>query len=257
MKISLITVCYNSEKTIEKTIQSVINQNYENIEYIVIDGLSTDNTLEIIKKYSSYVSVLISEPDEGLYHAINKGIDISTGEIIGILNSDDVFFNNQILDKISIFFQKSPKIDLIFGDVILINNNNTTIRYYSSNYWKNIKFFFGFMPAHPTFYCKRNLFFKYGKYNTNYKIAADFELLFRFMYKYKLKYEYLNFIFVKMLTGGKSNSGFQSMVTINAETKIAIESNGYKSFYIFFLFKYFFKIFDLIFVKKKLNNHNK
>ena len=255
MKISLITVCYNSDKTIEKTIQSVINQKFINLEYIIIDGCSNDNTMHIINKYKKFIDKIISEPDKGLYDAINKGINISTGDIVGILNSDDSFYNFKVLNTISNLFISSPEIDIIFADVIFVNKNNNITRIYSSKNWKNFKFFFGFMPAHPTFYCKRSLFLKYGKYDTKYRIAADFELLFRFIYKHKIQYKYYKSIFVKMLVGGKSNSGIRSMVTINIETHRAIKTNGSSSFYLLFLVKYFIKIFELILIKRKLKNY--
>lgn len=244
MKFTIITVCYNAEKTIEQTILSVINQKYSLIEYIIIDGGSSDNTLNIISKYSNSINKIISEKDNGIYDALNKGIKNSTGDIIGILNADDEFFDNSIIEKIAKSFLLNSTIDSIIGDIVFQNNSNKTIRYYSSRKWSVNKFSWGFMPPHPSFYCKRVCFDKYGKYLTDFKIAADFELLIRFLKIHKVSFKYLPIIMVKMKLGGASTSGFSSLLTINKEIYRACNLNGIKTNYLKLYSKYFLKIFE-------------
>jgi len=244
LKFTIITVCYNAEKTIEQTILSVINQKYSLIEYIIIDGGSSDNTLNIISKYSNSINKIISEKDNGIYDALNKGIKNSTGDIIGILNADDEFFDNSIIEKIAKSFLLNSTIDSIIGDIVFQNNSNKTIRYYSSRKWSVNKFSWGFMPPHPSFYCKRVCFDKYGKYLTDFKIAADFELLIRFLKIHKVSFKYLPIIMVKMKLGGASTSGFSSLLTINKEIYRACNLNGIKTNYLKLYSKYFLKIFE-------------
>ena len=243
MKISLITVCYNSEKTIEETICSVINQDYKNIEYIVIDGNSTDGTKNIILKYLSKISLFISEKDAGIYDAINKGILLSTGDVIGIINSDDTFTSFNCISNIVNEFQDFS-IDAVYGDVVFVNKKNSNVRYYSSNYWKNWKFKIGMMIAHPTFYCKRNIFFDLGLYRNDFLIAADYELLIRFFIIGKIKTKYLKHTLIQMKTGGISNSGIKSKLLLNKEILKACKINKIKTNYFFIYFKYVIKIFQ-------------
>ena len=190
MKISLITVCYNSEKTVEDTLKSVLQQNYENYEYIVIDGKSKDHTIDIVKKYEQKFSgrlKFISEPDKGIYDAMNKGIRMSTGDIVGIINSDDFYHRGDVLEKVAESFEVGET-EAIYGDVRFVNPDNLdrTVRYYSSKRFVPSLFRFGFMPAHPTFFTYRKYFDQFGYYKTNYKIAADYELLVRFLYVHRL-----------------------------------------------------------------------
>ena len=191
MKFSIITVSLNSEKTIEKTILSVINQNYYNIEYIIIDGCSNDNTINIINSYKRDIDVIIIEKDDSLYDAINKGIKIATGDIIGILNSDDHFNNNNVISIISNEFINNLSIDAVIGGVSFFNNGLKK-RVFKSLGFKNSFFKFGMMPPHPSFYAKRSLFTKYGLYSTKYKISADFDLLLRFFLIHKINYKINN-----------------------------------------------------------------
>ena len=178
MRISLITVCFNSEDSIEKTLISVKNQNFQNFEHIVIDGNSQDNTLEIVSKFK-HISKVVSEKDNGIYDALNKGIKISEGEIIGFLNSDDTFHDSNILKIISESFNN--KIDCIFGDLIYTDKNEKIKRKWSGSNFKTGKFKKGWMPAHPTFYCRKEIYNQFGIYNDTYKIAGDFELMLRFL----------------------------------------------------------------------------
>jgi glycosyltransferase involved in cell wall biosynthesis len=245
MKISLITVSYNAEKTIEKTIQSVLSQTYENIEYIIIDGMSKDSTLEIINRYQHKISKLVSEKDQGMYDALNKGIALSTGDIVGILNADDVFASNNILSEVGNFFKKSD-VEAVIADVAFINKGGNIMRYYSSRYWNPDKFVWGFMPPHPSFYCKRELFSTLGYYRSDFQIAADYELLIRFINKNRIKYTYLPLLMVLMNTGGKSTNGIKSNIVINKEIKYACELNGLNTNYLKLYSKYFIKIFEYL-----------
>ena len=244
--ISIITVCYNSEKTIENTIQSVLNQNCNDFEYIVVDGLSSDSTLSIINKYSSKIDLIISEKDYGIYDAINKGIAKSTGEIVGILNADDVFFSDDVLSTILQKFNSNQNLDSIIGDVIFVNKYGKTHRHYSSLNWTPNKFAWGFMPPHPTFYCKRELFDKIGYYRNEFKIAADYELLIRFLYVNKISYEYLPKIFVKMSLGGVSSKNIFSNLLINKEVLYACRLNNLKTNILKIYTKYLFKMLEYL-----------
>ena len=244
MKISIITVCFNAKKTIEKTINSVLSQTYHNIEYIIIDGGSVDGTIEIIEKYRSKIHKYISESDYGMYDALNKGINFATGDIIGILNSDDYFCNKNILNLIASIFNEKIELDAVIGDIAFINEKNKIIRYCSAKNWNISKFKFGNMPPHPSFYCRKSYFTKYGYYNSNFKIAGDFELFLRFFLIYKINYSYLPIRMVYMRTGGLSTSGFKSTLIINREIQQAFKINGLKSNIIFLYLRYFKKIFE-------------
>jgi glycosyltransferase involved in cell wall biosynthesis len=247
-KISIITVCYNSVNTIEETISSVISQSYSNYEYIVVDGGSTDGTLDILLKYKKYISKLIVEKDNGIYDAINKGILISNGEIVGILNSDDCFVSSDILSQINnVFF--FPEIEMCWGDVNFLNSKGQIVRKYSSAGFSKHKLRFGIMPAHPTFYCKKKLFNVSGLYRTDLKIASDFELILRFVNN-GYKYFYLPVIMVNMKIGGISTKDFKSTLTIIKEIYFSCKKNGIYTNYFFLILKYPFKLFEFSFFNK-------
>jgi len=250
LKVSIITVCYNSAKTIKETIDSVVNQSYKDIEYIVIDGASKDGTIDIVSSYSDKVSKFISEPDNGIYNAMNKGIKIATGDIVGILNSDDFFNNNEVVQRIVDEFNNN-NIDAIYGDIQFVKPDNLdkVVRYYSSKNFNPQKFKYGFMPAHPSFYVKRVFFERIGYYKEDYKIAADYELLVRFLYQHQLTCKYIPIPFVAMRTGGVSNRTFKSYYTLNKEIIRACRENGIKTNIINIYSKYFVKIFELINLK--------
>jgi len=245
MKISLITVCYNAEKTIEKTIQSVFSQDYNDIEFIVIDGLSKDGTMDIVNKYAEKISIVKSEKDKGMYDGINKGIELSSGDIIGILNADDVFASDTILSKVAFEFKNKPDIDALIGDIAFVNEQGNQTRYYSSAKWHPGRFIWGFMPAHPTFYCRRNKFIELDGYRTDFDIAADYELLIRYLKIHNISYTYLPLLMVKMNLGGKSTKNFWSTLKINQEIKKACKLNGLYTNYAMLYSKYFRKIFEL------------
>jgi len=251
LKVSIITVCYNSVKTIKDAIDSVVNQTYNNIEYIVIDGASKDGTIDIVSSYGEKVSKFISEPDNGIYNAMNKGIKIATGDIVGILNSDDFFNNNEVVQRIVDEFNNN-NVDAIYGDVQFVKPKNLlkVVRYYSSKNFSPKKFKYGFMPAHPSFYVKRSYFEKIGYYQENYKIGADYELLIRFLYNHKLKSKYLQMPFVTMRTGGVSNRSFKSYIILNNEILRACKENGIKTNMINVYSKYFIKVFELVRLKR-------
>jgi glycosyltransferase involved in cell wall biosynthesis len=252
-EISIITVTFNSQSTISDTINSILNQSYPNIEYIIVDGGSTDGTVDIIKSYGSRISKFISESDKGIYDAINKGIQISTGDIIGILNSDDFFYDDNVIQKIADAFD-DPDLDAVYGDVIFVDKNNLSkiTRYYSSENFKPDRFRFGFMPAHPGFFCRKELFEKFGYYKVDYKIGADFELLLRFMLINKIMCKYLDIITTVMRTGGASNRSFRSNLALNNEILRACRENGVTTNYLFIYSKYFLKIFEFL-GKSKIN----
>jgi glycosyltransferase involved in cell wall biosynthesis len=177
LKISIITVCYNAKNTIKQTLDSLFLQDYQNIEFILIDGNSNDGTLDIVKSYESKFDIIISENDNGMYDALNKGIRVANGDIIGILNADDVFCNKNILSLIANIFNGDSELSAIIGDVAFVNESNKIIRYCSARKWDVSKFKFGNMPPHPSFYCRKSYYNKLGYYNTSFKIAKSFALL--------------------------------------------------------------------------------
>ena len=253
-KISVVTVCYNSEKTIAHTINSVINQDYNNLEYIIVDGMSTDGTIEIINQYKDKIDVIISEKDLGLYDAINKGIKIASGDIIGIINSDDLFNGNNVITKINHSFNLQDDIEIVYSDVIFFDAlKKKTLRYYSSKFFMPFLFRFGFQPAHPTFYAKKYLFDKYGNYNIKYRIASDFDLMLRFLYVHKIKFVYIKDVWVKMLIGGVSTSGIKSVIKINNEILDSCKKNRLYTNFILIYSKYLFKL--LSFFKTNRNEY--
>jgi glycosyltransferase involved in cell wall biosynthesis len=205
----LVTVVYNAQDTIARCIQSVIDQNYPDIEYIIIDGGSTDNTPQIINQYKSVINIFVSEPDKGIYDAMNKGISKCTGQIVGTLNADDRFADDEVLFRIAQAF-KQQDIDAVYGNLEIVDREGRVIRKWNSKQCRENSFNWGFMPPHPTFYCKSNLFKKLGFYRLDYGSAADYELMVRFMYAHKIKSHYLNTVIVTMLSGGVSNRNLKN-----------------------------------------------
>jgi glycosyltransferase len=183
MKTSIITVCFNSVETIEDTIRSVLGQDYKNIEYVIIDGGSTDGTLDILTKYQGQISKCISEPDNGIYDAMNKGINLATGEVIGFLHADDFYATKETIKKVARVFEQN-KVDCLWGDLVYVSKENTEkiIRYWKSGGYRKNLFKNGWMPAHPTFFAKRCIYEKYGYFNTDFRIAADYEIMLRFLH---------------------------------------------------------------------------
>jgi glycosyltransferase involved in cell wall biosynthesis len=245
--VSIITVSHNSVRTISDTIKSVLAQTYDDIEYIIIDGSSTDGTIELVNSFGKNISKFLSEPDKGIYDAINKGIRLATGDIVGILNSDDFFYDSFVIERIAEQF-KENEIDAVFGDARFVDPVRTSkvVRYYSSKYFNTGKFKFGFMPAHPSFYVKRELFEEFGYYKVDYKIAADFELLVRFLYINKIEFRYLEMPFLSMRTGGVSNKSIISKYTLNKEIARACKENGIRTNFFRIYSKYFTKMFEFL-----------
>lgn len=251
MKISVITVTFNSGKTVKDTIGSVLKQKYDNYEYLVIDGGSKDNTVDIIKEYESKFEGKmrwVSEKDKGMYDGINKGIRMATGDVVGIINSDDFYHRDDIFDVIAKSFEENPGVQAIYGDVRFVNPDNLekTVRYYSSKHWRPWRFRFGFMPAHPTFFTYKENFEKYGYYQYDYHIAADYELLIRFLYSNHVPARYIPVDFMKMRTGGRSTNGLKSNILLNKEIVRACKENGIWTCMPLLFMKYFIKVFELI-----------
>lgn len=254
IKISLITVTYNSDATLADTIRSVLAQSYMNIEYIIVDGLSKDGTVEIIKEYEPRFDGRmrwLSEKDQGLYDAMNKGIQMATGDIVGIINSDDFYHRRDVIETIAKAFG-DMSVQAIYGDVRFVNPNNLdkTVRYYSSKNFSPKRFRFGFMPAHPTFFTYRKYFDELGYYKTDYQIAADYELLIRFLYTNRLKCRYIPLDFMKMRTGGVSTASLKSNILLNKEILRACRANGILTCTLLLILKYFIKVFELVLTKR-------
>lgn len=254
LKFSLVSVTFNSDATLNDTIESILNQSFPNLEYIVVDGLSKDNTVNVIKEYEPRFNgrlKWISEKDKGLYDAMNKGIRMATGDIVGIINSDDFYHRTDILAKVADAFQDGT-VQAVYGDVRFVNPDNLdkTVRYYSSKKFSPNLFRYGFMPAHPTFFTYRKYFDEFGYYKTDYRIAADYELLIRFLYTHHLNAKYLPLDFMKMRTGGTSTASFKSNLLLNKEIVRACRENGIWTCMSLLFLKYFIKVFELIFTRE-------
>ena len=246
--ISIITATFNSAKTLKDTIQSVLRQTNKDFEYLIIDGGSTDETIDIVKSYESEFSgrlKWVSEKDQGIYDAMNKGIKMASGDVVGILNSDDYFTSDDILQTVDNAF-KSHEIDAIYGDIHFIRDGNPQkcVRYYSSRMFRPFWLRFGFMPAHPSFYCKREVFEKAGLYSLDYKIGADYEMMVRLFKKYRIMSQYINKDFVTMRTGGASNNNVRSRITLINEDVKACKENGVYTNSVFVMLKFMYKIFE-------------
>lgn len=244
MKISIITACYNSEKYLPTTIESVLSQTYKDIEYIIIDGGSTDNTISIIKKYEPLFNGRMkwsSEKDDGIYDAMNKGIEKATGIVIGLINSDDFFVDKYSIEKVINIF-KNEKVDSVFADLYYVNENNVdkVARTWKTGLKKS--FASGWHPAHPSFYVRKEMYNLYGFFDINYKIAADFEIMLRFLEKYKISSYYLSEYLVKMRTGGESNRNLSNIRKGNLEIRLAFKKNDIKISSLYTFKRWFNKI---------------
>ena len=253
MKISIVTVTYNSASTLRDTIESVLAQTYKNIEYIVVDGLSKDDTMDIVREYEPRFNGrmrYVSEKDSGLYDAMNKGIKMATGEVVGIINSDDFYHRKDIIQLVA-ETMSDKRVQAVYGDVRFVNPNDlkTTVRYYSSRIFRPSLFRYGFMPAHPTFFTYKRFFDEFGYYKLNYKIAADYELLVRFLYGHTVQTQYMQTDFMKMRTGGVSTASVKSNILLNKEIVRACKENGVWTCFPMLMFKYFIKVFELLFTK--------
>lgn len=246
--ISIITATYNSAETINDTIKSVLCQTNKDFEYIIVDGGSTDETIDIVKSYESEFSgrlKWVSEKDKGIYDAMNKGIKMASGDIIGILNSDDFYTDEDVLQTVADNFL-NHSVDAIYGDIHFVHEGNLgkCVRYYSSKMFSPFWLRFGFMPAHPSFYCKKDVYDKAGLYRLDYKIGSDYEMMVRLFKKHKIVAKYIAKDFVTMRTGGASNSNVRSRLTLIKEDVKACRDNGLYTNSLLICFKYLYKIFE-------------
>lgn len=228
MKISIITVCYNSESFIRSAIDSVLSQSYLDIEYIVIDGGSKDGTINIVRSYREKIFTLVSEPDTGIYDAMNKGLALATGEVIGMLNSDDFYPDQNVITQVVKTFGANPNAHMVLGNVDFVKPGNLdrVVRIYSSFNFSSWKMRFGFMPAHPSAFIKRSAYEKVGNYKLGYKIGADFEWFVRAFMVEKLSYVKINKALVRMRLGGISTSGLRSNWIISNDMTRALRENS-------------------------------
>lgn len=238
MKISILTVTYNSAATVADTLKSVDSQTYPDIEHIIVDGLSKDDTLMIVEKSPTPWRKVLSESDNGLYDAMNKGISLATGDVIGILNSDDLYASPDVLSKVSEFFT-DPTVDACYSDLVYVDKSNTDkiIRYWKSSPYRKGLFEKGWMPPHPTFFVRREVYKQYGIFDLNFKIAADVELLMRFIAKHQINTAYLPEVTIKMRMGGTTNKCLANILKQNVEIGHAAQKNGLRLSPLFLLHK--------------------
>ena len=227
MKVSIITITYNSAETIEDTIQSVLSQDYPNVEYIIVDGASKDSTLEIVERYRSSISKIISERDKGIYDAMNKGVTLATGDVIGILNSDDFYADRKVISDI-VRTMQSANSDACYADLVYVDRVETSkvIRSWKSGEYRHGDFLRGWMPPHPTFFVKRSWYERHGLYSLELKSAADYELMLRFIHKHGVSMAYLPRVITKMRAGGQSNVTIKNRWKANKEDRLAWKMNG-------------------------------
>lgn len=244
MKISIITPCFNSASTIRDTIESVLSQNYQNVEYVVIDGGSKDETPKIVAEYGHKITKFVSEKDNGIYDAMNKGIKMATGDIVGILNSDDFYISEDILSSVASAFNNNPDVQAVYGDLLYVDADdaNRIVRVWNSTSYTDGLFRTGWHPPHPTFFVKKNVYEKYGFFNDNFRIAADYELMLRLMVRHAISTLYIPKVFVKMRVGGASNASLFNIFKANLECLRAWKINELDVSWIVFLRKPFSKI---------------
>ena len=256
MRISIITATYNSSTTLCDTIESVLRQTYTNFEYIIKDGGSKDDTLEICREYEPRFRgrmKIISAPDKGIYDAMNTGIEVATCDVVGILNSDDFYTSNDVLQVITDAFDSDDNLDAVYGDIHFVKDGNMEnyTRYFSSRYFKPWMLRFGFMPAHPTFYCRKSVFEKYGLYDLQYRTSSDFDMMVRLFWKNKIRTQYLNMDFVTMRTGGESTAGLASKRRVNNDISRSLKSHGIYTNQAFQAVRYLWRAFELIYTRIK------
>lgn len=232
VKVSIITVVYNGAEHIRDCIESVLNQTYPNLEYIVVDGNSTDGTQAIVKAYGERITRFVSEPDRGLYDAMNKGIRMATGDIVGLLNADDFYRHDRVLANVVRTFEQADS-DAVYSDIMYVGRTDTqqVKRYWRSGEYREGAFLWGWMPGHPSFFVKRWLYDTHGLFRLDMKSSADYELMLRFIHKNRTKLAYLNEVTVVMRAGGISNSSLNNRVRANQEDRLAWKLNGLQPYF--------------------------
>ena len=228
MKVSIITITYNSAQTVEDTIKTVVMQDYPDIEYLIIDGKSKDRTLEIVERYKDNISKVVSEKDKGLYDALNKGIAQATGDVIGMLHSDDLYAHEKVISNVAKKFMDDPILDGVYADLVFVNRKdvNKPMRVWESGEYEEGAFLKGWMPPHPTFFVRKEVYQKFGGFNLGLKLSADYELMLRLIHKHGIKVGYLKETIVKMRMGGVSNVSIFVKIKANLEDKLAWKLNG-------------------------------
>lgn len=249
MRISVITATYNSGRTIGDTLESVLRQTYSDVELIVVDGASRDDTMDVVRRYEPRFGGRLrwtSEPDRGIYDAMNKGIARATGDVIGILNSDDFYTSDTVLERVA-EAMAGGDVDAVYGDIHYVRDGDLRrcVRYYSSRPFRRWMMRLGFMPAHPSFYCRREIYERCGTFDTTYRVAADFENLLRLIYVNRIRTRYLPADFVTMRTGGVSTSGLSSHRQIMRDHLRALRSNGVWSCTPLLGLRYIYKIWEV------------
>jgi len=226
LKVSVVTVCYNSATTIEDTIRSVLSQQHDRLEYVVVDGGSTDGTLDILAKYRDRIDKCISEPDRGIYDAMNKGVSLAEGELVGFLNADDVYVGPAVISEVAAVAQ-ADHADGVYGDLMYVGRQDSQriVRYWRAGRYRPRAFYSGWVPPHPTFFCRTSLYHELGGFDPEYRVAGDFELMLRFIEKQHIHVQYIPKPFVRMRVGGRANT-VRGILQGNREIVHAFHSNG-------------------------------
>ena len=250
MKLSIITATYNSERTLRDTMESILSQTFQNFEYIIVDGASKDATLDIIREYEPRFQGRIrylSEPDKGIYDAMNKGFAMATGDVIGILNSDDFFTSDDVLQAVVDGFA-GEYVDAVYADIHFVGTDDLTkcVRYYSSSVFRPWMMRFGMIPAHPSFYCRKAVYDQYGSFDTTYRIAADFEILLRLIFIHRIRTRYVKKDFVTMRLGGASTTGYGSWSLIMKEHLQIMKRHGVVTNRFLLSLRYIYKLFEFL-----------
>lgn len=262
MKISVITATWNSGRTIGDTLRSVFNQSFTDVEHIIKDGGSKDDTLEICKNFERKYYTdgdkgrtinILSDKDKGIYDAMNQGVKAATGDVIGILNSDDFYTSDDVLARVAEEFEKNPELEAVYGDIHFVKDENLKkcTRYFSSRYFRPWALRFGFMPAHPSFYVRREVYEKYGLYDLDFRTSSDFEMMVRLFVKEKIRSKYINKDFVTMRAGGESTAGLEAKRKVNRDIAGSLKKHGVYSNQFFQSLRYFWRIGEIVYTKIK------
>ena len=262
MKISVITATWNSGRTIGDTLRSVFNQSFTDVEHIIKDGGSKDDTLEICKNFEQKYYKdeckgrtinILSDKDKGIYDAMNQGVKAATGDVIGILNSDDFYTSDDVLARVAEEFEKNPQLEAVYGDIHFVKDENLKkcTRYFSSRYFRPWALRFGFMPAHPSFYVRREVYEKYGLYDLDFRTSSDFEMMVRLFVKEKIHAQYINKDFVTMRAGGESTAGLEAKRKVNRDIAGSLKKHGVYSNQFFQSLRYFWRVGEIVYTKIK------